>query len=156
MSRDGLLDIRPARPTDLPGVLSLYAQPAFDNGHVLPLEDAARIHARFARYPDYILYVAEHDRQIVGSFALLIMDNLGHQGAPSAIVEDVVVDPALQTEGIGRRMMDFAMAKSRERGCYKLVLSSNAKRERAHAFYERLGLEQHGFSFRVSLEGAPA
>ena len=31
------------------------------------------------------------------------------------------------------------------------MLSSNAKRERAHAFYESLGFERHGFSFRVNL-----
>ena len=34
---------------------------------------------------------------------------------------------------------------------YKLVLSSNAKRERAHAFYESLGFERHGVSFRLNL-----
>ena len=106
--------------------------------------------------PNYTLYVAEVDRQIVGSFALLIMDNLGHLGAPSAIVEDVVVDPALQGQGIGRAMMDFAVARAREKRCYKMVLSSNAKRERAHAFYERLGFERHGYSFRLMLEQVPA
>ena len=37
----------------------------------------------------------------------------------------------------------------RAKGCYKLVLSSNAKRERAHAFYESLGFERHGYSFRI-------
>ena len=52
---------------------------------------------------------------IVGSFALLIMDNLGHLGAPSAIVEDVVVDPALHGCGIGRQMMEFALTKSQEK-----------------------------------------
>ena len=89
------LQIRPARDGDLPGVLKLYAQPEIDDGDVLPLAAAARLHARFASYPDYTLYIVEQDAIIVGSFALLVMDNLGHLGAPSAIVEDVVVDPAL-------------------------------------------------------------
>ncbi len=84
------------------------------------------------------------------------MDNLGHLGAPSAIVEDVVVDPARQGQGIGRAMMDFSVARARDNRCYKMVLSSNAKRERAHAFYERLGFERHGYSFRLALEQVPA
>ena len=105
---------------------------------------------------DYKLYVAEQDRQIVGTFALLIMDNLGHLGAPSAIVEDVVVDPALHGNGVGQAMMRFAMTKAYEKHCYKLVLSSNAKRERAHAFYEQLGFERHGYSFRVRPDKVPA
>ena len=151
-----VVTIREATAADLPGVLALYAQPDLDNGDMLPLQDAESLFARFAQYPDYRLYVAEQDRQIVGSFALLIMDNLGHLGAPSAIVEDVVVDPALHGNGIGQTMMRFAMAKAHEKRCYKLVLSSNAKRERAHAFYEQLGFERHGYSFRVRPEQIPA
>ena len=150
------ISIRAADTGDLPGVLELYAQPDMDDGNTLPIEDAEHIFARFAQYPNYTLYVTEVDCQIVGSFALLIMDNLGHLGAPSAIVEDVVVDPALQGQGIGRAMMDFAVARAREKHCYKMVLSSNAKRERAHAFYERLGFERHGYSFRLMLEQVPA
>jgi GNAT superfamily N-acetyltransferase len=91
------------------------------------------------------------DATIVGTFALLVMDNLGHLGAPSAIVEDVAVDPQHQGHGIGRAMMKFALDRAQEQGCYKLMLSSNAKRERAHAFYESLGFTRHGFSFRVDL-----
>lgn len=150
----GAPDMRPARPADLAGVLALYAQPELDDGNVLSVADAQCILARFSRYPDYTLYVAEQDSRIVGSFALLIMDNLGHLGAPSAIVEDVVVDPALHGNGIGQAMMHFAADKAREKGCYKLVLSSNAKRERAHKFYEALGFERHGYSFRLRFDEA--
>ena len=150
------LAIREADSADLPGVLALYAQPDLDDGTVLPLYDAERIFARFARYPDYTLYVAEQDGRIVGTFALLIMDNLGHLGAPSAIVEDVAVGPVLQGRGVGRAMMRFAMARATEKHCYKITLSSNAKRENAHSFYESLGFEHHGFSFRIRLEQVPA
>ena len=143
--------IRPAAAADLPKVLDLYAQPELDAGVVLPVETATRLHERFADYPDYTLYVAERGANIVGTFALLVMHNLGHLGAPSAIVEDVAVTPTVQGQGIGKAMMQFALDRSREKGCYKLMLSSNARREHAHAFYESLGFERHGFSFRVNL-----
>lgn len=148
--------IRPARPADLPAVLALYAQPALDDGRLLSATEANSIFARFARYPDYNLYVAETAGRIVGTFALLVMDNLGHRGAPSAVVEDVAVDPNVQGQGIGQAMMAFALDRARAKGCYKLALSSNAKRERAHAFYEQLGFERHGYSFRVLFEEALA
>ena len=153
---DETLHIRPAKIGDLSGVLALYAQPALDDGDVLPIDDAAKLHARFADYPDYTLYVAMLGNDVVGSLALLVMDNLGHLGAPSAIVEDVVVDPAIQGRGVGRAMMQFALERAREKHCYRLTLSSNAKRREAHAFYESLGFERHGFSFRVELEGRRA
>jgi GNAT superfamily N-acetyltransferase len=147
--------VRPASAADVAGVLALYAQPDLDDGNVLPIDQAVALFERFGRYPDYTLFVAEQDHAMVGSFALLVMDNLGHLGAPSGIVEDVVVAPARQSNGVGAAMMRFAMERCREKGCYKLVLSSNAKRVRAHAFYESLGFERHGYSFRINLERVP-
>jgi GNAT superfamily N-acetyltransferase len=143
---------RPACKEDLPEVLRLYAQPEMDNGDVLSLSDAERLFDRITNYPDYQIYVAVCDERIVGSFALLIMDNLAHRGAPSAIIEDVVVDPEWQGRGVGKMMMKKALRICRGKGCYKAVLSSNLKRERAHAFYESLGFERHGYSFRITGE----
>ncbi len=152
MASPAPVNVRQAGAADIPAVLALYAQPDLDDGKVLPVEQAVALLERFGRYPDYTLYVAEQADEIVGSFALLVMDNLGHLGTPSGIVEDVVVAPARQSQGIGQAMMEFALERCREKGCYKLVLSSNAKRTRAHAFYESLGYERHGYSFRVNLE----
>jgi GNAT superfamily N-acetyltransferase len=122
-----------------------------DNGKVLNIEKAKQLFAQFSQYPNYHLYVACKDDGIVGTFAFLVMHNLAHQGTPSAIVEDVVVSEAHQSQGIGREMMHHAMALALEAGCYKLVLSSNQKRERAHAFYESLGFQRHGFSFLIEI-----
>ena len=149
------INVRKASAADIPAVLALYAQPDLDDGNVLAVDQGIALFERFGRYPDYTLYVAERDDEIVGSFALLVMDNLGHLGSPSGIVEDVVVAPARQGNGIGAAMMRFALERCREKRCYKLMLSSNAKRARAHAFYESLGYERHGYSFRVDLEQVP-
>jgi GNAT superfamily N-acetyltransferase len=147
-----MLAIREATRADLPAVLALYAQPGFDDGDVLSLPEAEAMLDRFKAYPDYALYVAEEAGAIVGTFAILVMDNLGHRGAPSAIVEDVVVALDRQGRGLGTRMMEAAIGMARARGCYKLALSSNMKRTAAHAFYEGLGFERHGYSFRVLLD----
>ncbi len=143
------LYIREASKSELPDVLRLYAQPDMDNGEVLSLADAERIFDRMANYPNYKIYVAVSDARVVGTFALLIMDNLGHLGAPSAVVEDVAVDPSVQGRGIGTEMMRHAMQLALKSGCYKIMLSSNLKRDRAHEFYESLGFERHGYSFRI-------
>jgi GNAT superfamily N-acetyltransferase len=135
--------------TDLPEVLRLYAQPALDNGKVVSLLEAERLFERIAHYPDYKIYVAVCKGNVVGTFALLIMDNLGHMGAPSAVIEDVAVDPRWQGRGVGKMMMKHALQICGEKGCYKVALSSNLKREPAHAFYESLGFERHGYSFRI-------
>jgi GNAT superfamily N-acetyltransferase len=142
--------IRVAEKPDLPGILAVYAQPELDAGELLPLEQAEEIYSVFQQYPFYRLYVAVAGTKIVGTFALLIMDNLAHLGKKSAIIEDVGVLPEFQGHGVGKIMMQFAMEEARKSRCYKLVLSSNAKRERAHQFYDSLGFDRHGYSFRVN------
>jgi ribosomal protein S18 acetylase RimI-like enzyme len=145
------LSLREATADDLPAVLALYAQPGLDDGDVLSVEQAREVFAQFARYPSYRLFVAcDTTDRVLGSYALLVMHNLAHRGTPSAIVEDVVVDQTCRSQGIGRRMMEHARTLAREAGAYKLALSSNQKRERAHAFYDALGFQRHGISFVIT------
>ncbi len=146
--------IRPAGLHDLAAILSLYREAGLDGGAPLPRERAEAIFARMASYPDYHLFVAELEGEIVGTFALLIMENLANRGAPSGIVEDVAVAVRHQGQGIGTAMMQIARARCASRGCYKLVLSSNARRRTAHRFYESLGFRRHGYSFALDLDPA--
>jgi GNAT superfamily N-acetyltransferase len=144
------IQIRQATKEDLPSILNLYAT-VLDKGEVLSIGQAEMLFTKMATYPNYKVYIAEIEQKIIGTFALLIMDNLAHLGTPSAVVEDVVVSADFQGKGIGKAMMIFAMEKCKAEGCYKLVLSSNVKRHEAHAFYESLQFEKHGFSFRKNL-----
>ena len=144
--------MREATEADIPAILSLYAQLGQDDGTVLEPEDARRIWTRMATYPDYRIYVAIRETDVVGAFALLIMDNLAHRGTPSAVIEDVVVKQEMRGQGIGRRMMMFARKLCREKGCYKMAFSSNRNRTQAHRFYESSGFNIHGYSFSIETE----
>jgi len=80
------------------------------------------------------------------------MDNLGHRGTSSAIVEVLVVHHDWRGMGMGKKMMDFAVRECRKRKCYKISLSSNLQREIAHRFYESLGFKRHGYSCYIDLQ----
>lgn len=147
--RAPLLYIRDAVRDDLPAVLDIYRRAGLDRDRGMRPSEASVVFSRFATYPCYRLYVACIDDTVVGTFALLIMDNLAHGGAPSGIVEDVAVDPLSQGKGVGAAMMRHAREICRGKGCYKLVLSSNEARTEAHEFYESIGFVRHGYSFRV-------
>jgi GNAT superfamily N-acetyltransferase len=147
------LTIREATEADLPAILALYTTAGIgDHESFTPAEAAAQL-AAFRQYPSYRLFVAIADNTIIGTYELLIMPNMAKRGKPSGIVEDVAVDPAHQGQGIGRALMHHALDQCRRAGCYKLVLSSNAKREDAHRFYESLGFQRHGYSFLMELPG---
>jgi len=144
-------DIRQATAQDLERVLFLYREAGISAPADLSVQDATAILSKMSAYPNYKVFVAQIDGRIGGTFALLIMDNLAHGGMPSGIVEDVAVLPSLQGQGIGKKMMQYAMKRCRDHGCYKLVLSSNEMRTGAHKFYESLGFTRHGFSYKVDL-----
>jgi GNAT superfamily N-acetyltransferase len=136
---------------DIPFVLELYRNSLDKEKPVLTAENAIPIWKKMSQYPDYNIFIAKYGEIIVGTFALLIMDNLAHFGTPSAIIEDVAVNEKYQNQGIGKKMMEYAIKLAKKKGCYKMVLSSNLKRIEAHRFYEHLGFEKHGFSFAINL-----
>ena len=144
------LTIRLATIDDVPAILNVYAS-ALDNNKVLSIQEAQKIFIKQNQYPDYHVFLAEIDNEAVGTFALLVMENMAHMGTPSAVVEDVGVLPGLQGKGIGKKMMEYALQYAKEKGCYKMSLSSNLRREKAHQFYESLGFKKHGFSFLMEL-----
>lgn len=145
------LHIREAEAADLEAVLSLYRQPDF-NGTAGDIDTARGVFDRFRRYPFYRLYVAKTEGEIVGTFCLLVMDNIARSGTPSAIIESVVVSTERQGEAIGQAMMTEAFRIAAEQGAYKICLFTGSNQPHVHAFYERLGFERHGVSYRLELE----
>ncbi len=136
---------------DVPAILRLYASAAINDEEAFTVEEGLEHLQVFKRYPSYRIFAALIDDAVVGTYELLIMDNLAKRGRKSGVVEDVAVDPAYQGRGIGRAMMEHAREQCRQAGCYKFVLSSNLKREGAHRFYDALGFERHGYSFLTRL-----
>ncbi len=145
------LEIKKATISDIPSILELYGQADIDNGDILTYNEALEKFKKFELYPSYSLYIAKIENKVVGTFELLIMDNLAHKGAPSGIVEDVIVDYDYRSKGIGKQMMEYALNICRQNNCYKLTLSSSTHRNRAHRFYENLGFRKHGYSFLIEL-----
>lgn len=145
----GAITIREIQSQDLERVLELYREGEIGAQESFSPEEAGAQLAAFRRYPSYRVFVAEFEGEIAGTYELLIMDNLAKRGQRSAIVEDVAVTKRHRGRGIGRAMMQHAFELAKDARCYKVTLSSNLNRGDAHAFYEALGFEKHGYSFRV-------
>ncbi len=138
--------IKEAEEKDIENILSLYRS-LEEKDEGIPIEKATEIFNKMKTYPYHKLFVVEIEEKIVGTFALTIIDYLAHNGKKTGILEDVVVDEHERSKGIGKLMLRFAIEECAKNNCYKLALSSNIKRERAHAFYEKNGFKLHGYSF---------
>lgn len=149
--------LRRATADDLPAVLALFVASGLDAPEDVPLAGAQKSW-RAMQALGAEVWLAECELaggavELLGCLTLYVLPLLAHRQAPEALVEDVAVHPKAQGLGLGRLLMEEAMAVAQQRGCYKLALSSNAKRVDAHAFYEHLGFRRHGFSFHVPLNG---
>lgn len=145
------LRVRDAVAGDLPHLLRLYEASGLDAAG-----DNDEVHARANWHRllsggAQVLLAEDEAGTPLGTLTLFVLPLLAHGTAPAALVEDVAVHPDAQGRGIGRQLMHEAMARAARAGCYKLALSSNLRREAAHAFYDRLGFKRHGLSFIVEL-----
>jgi GNAT superfamily N-acetyltransferase len=102
------------------------------------------------------LLVAGVDGVVLGTADLIVVANLSHEGAPWAIVENVVVRPHARGAGVGRALLDEILRRANADGCYMVQLLSLEHRLEAHAFYRRLGFEPAAQGFRVYLDGFAA
>jgi ribosomal protein S18 acetylase RimI-like enzyme len=86
------------------------------------------------------LVVAEDaDGIVVGCLQLCILPGLSSQGASRALVEDVRVASQCRSQGIGERLMQWAIADARGNGCKLVELFTHNTRVEAQRFYKRLG-----------------
>ncbi|WP_437939410.1 GNAT family N-acetyltransferase [Sorangium sp. So ce341] len=136
--------IRRATEADLPAVIQLFSIP--DEGNLKtdhpgpPLDPRYReALAAIAEDPNNALLVAELEGRVAGAFQLTIIQHVAYLGGRVAQIENVIVDPSLRSRGIGEAMMRWAIDEARRRGCFRVQLTSNKARRRAHRFYERLG-----------------
>ena len=145
--------IRPATEVDIPGILELYQELntgpyQLTNDRIPSVEECRRVFAEICEIPGHELVVAEESGNIIGTLVLLIVPNLSHGALPWALVENMVVTRAHRHEGVGKSLMEYALQRAREAGCYKTTLSSNKKRRGAHRFYRSVGFEPSAVGFR--------
>jgi len=147
--------IRLAKVNDIPRIIQLYDELVITTsriewGKVKPsLVDYQKTLNEINTIPGYELLIAEENDEILGSMVLLIMPNLSHRASPWALVENIIIDPKQQRRNVGRKLMEYAVRRAKDKGCYKIILNSNKKRRGAHKFYRSLGFEASAYGFSI-------
>lgn len=144
--------IREAESADAAAILTVYRASGIEGKDAFSVDEAVAQLKVIRAYPNYRVFVAVVEGSAVGTYSLLIMDNMAKRGRRSGVVEGVAVMPDYQGRGIGRAMMEHALEQCRLAECYKLALSSNRRRVEAHEFYQSLGFKRHGYSFVVPVD----
>jgi GNAT superfamily N-acetyltransferase len=98
------------------------------------------------------LIVAEFDGEVIGTLHLTFLPSISYQGGVRAQVESVRVDRKYQSQGIGSKMMKWAIERAKARGAHLVQLTTHETREDAHRFYESLGFEGSHLGMKLILK----
>ena len=102
----------------------------------------------------YRCIAAERDGAVVGVAGCWIGTQIwcGRYCEP----DNLVVDEALRSGGVGKAMMDWIELEAQRLGCLMLKLETYAERTRARAFYRREGYAEPGVVMIKTLAGPRA
>jgi GNAT superfamily N-acetyltransferase len=104
---------------------------------------------------DLTVYVAALGRDAVGSTAMLVMPHLTYECRPTAFIEPMYVVECHRRRGVGRMLVERALADARLAGCHKVQVLSHKRHadDGAHDFYRSLGFVAEAEGFRLYLSG---
>ena len=145
---------RRATSDDLAAIVALLADDPLGRDREDAGADLAGYRDAFAvieRDPNQLLAVAERGGRVIGALQLSFIPGLTRRGMWRGQIEGVRVAAGERAGGIGRAMLEWAIAACRQRGCGLVQLTSDARRADAHRFYEALGFQATHRGYKLAL-----
>jgi N-acetylglutamate synthase-like GNAT family acetyltransferase len=129
------IHIRRASHRDAAAIRSLYGQLVSNPGVSISPEHLARL----SESEHHFVLVAEQGGQVCGTALLSLCEDVMFGTQPFAVVENVIVDQIVRSQGIGAALLREVEARCRHANCSKIMLLSSSQRTEAHKFFERQG-----------------
>ena len=152
------MEMRDAVLADLAAIVAMLA--GDESGRLredaaLPLDPGyVAAFEAIARSPGQLSIVAEEAGLIMGTMQLSFLPGLSFRGAWRMQIEAVRIAAARRGQGLGRAMIEWAIAEARARDVHLIQLTSSNRRTRAHAFYARLGFVGSHIGMKLHLRAA--
>jgi GNAT superfamily N-acetyltransferase len=136
-----MIRIRPAAERDLEAILALLAEDVIrevEEPTVVTARQRAALREIVASSHQDVL-VGEVDGTIVATCQVSWLRHLIYDGGLICQLESVRVAGSERGHGYGTALMEYVRRAARDRGCARIQLTTNARRDAARRFYERLG-----------------
>ena len=149
--------VREAVSTDLDQIVALQREDVIREVR----EDNVPVSAYRAAFdeitadPRQQLLVGEVGGEVVATAQVTWIRRLTYVGGEMGVVESVRVRADLRGRGLGKRLMRHVVHLARARGAVRVELTTNAQREAARRFYERLGFVGSHVGMKLYLGSRP-
>ena len=135
------MTIRPCKSSDAPQVVELVsgilAREFSEDQAAYPVDDLQRLSETY-RGPNGLFLVAEDAGRIVGTCGVKAEDS------HTAILRRLFVDASCRGKGIGRGLLEEAVAFCRKRGFRDVWIRTSARMDRAIRLCRALGFQEEG------------
>jgi ribosomal protein S18 acetylase RimI-like enzyme len=145
--------VRRATSADLPrigrlGALLIEEHHHFDSRRFLAARP--RTPTDYASYlstqledPDVAVLVADQSGDVIG-YAYAAVEGYDYMAlrGPAGVLHDVIVDPEHRRRGVGRLLLDAALAYLKSRGAPRVILSTAEQNEPAQRLFASLGFRR--------------
>lgn len=150
------MNIRPATEADIPAIVAM-SRSFYDTTHyaqMVPMNDETVSGLSRGLVDGHVLLIAEtNPGEAVGMIGLFVAPFLFNASALTA--HEIVwwVSPALAGNGLGRRLIEAAIAACRERGCSAVqMVHLPSSPPQAAGLYEKLGFIHSESSYTLTFE----
>lgn len=150
------MKIRDATRDDVPTIVAMLADDTlgrsrerFEDPLPQPYWDAF---AAIEADPNNRILVAEIDGMVVACLQLTFIPGLSRLGAERAQIESVRVASTQRGSGLGRKLIEAAIAIARQRGSQIVQLTTDKARSDARRFYESLGFAASHDGMKLNLD----
>jgi len=142
------IQIRRAEENDIPVICNIINQ--LTPGLPHDYRDAVEKFTTHIKHnPDYYLWVAEVDGQVVGTAMMHLQHKLSYNCGTACHLEDVVVEYTWRGRGIGEALVEKAIQTAKLHNAYKLMLTCFPK---TTVYYEKFGFKQHDIGMKLVLK----
>ncbi len=145
--------IREGDPADLQDLekllLQLYISVTDTNG--LDKNSIAKNMEKVLQDEHYICFVAVKGNRLIGCIFLYYHQSILHN-APSLMIEEVIVDKDHRNEGIGKRMIQEAIAFAKKSNFAEIEVSTEVANTRAQYFYHSFGFVDRGLLLELEID----
>ena len=145
--------VRRATPADLPsigrlGALLVEEHYGFDPRRFLAASsrtpaDYASFIGRQLEDPDAAVLVADDNGDVIG-YAYAAVEGYDYMAlrGPAGVLHDIIVEPGNRGRGVGRLLLDAALAFLRSRGAPRVVLLTAERNEAAQRLFASVGFRR--------------
>jgi predicted N-acetyltransferase YhbS len=142
------ITVRKAEIEDVAGLSELFVDFIGKESNLTAMKKQIEVISSKSNY--YVAVACDGNKVIGTSMGIVCYDLVGNCNS-FLLIENVVVLPQYQAQGIGKLLMQTLEDFGRNNHCNYVILVSESQRELSHKFYEAIGYstDQRGFKKRL-------